>query len=132
MKVITFVDGTGKINRVGRNSRVGRGLAGGLGMLGVMTEITLQLQPGLGKARTWSTGARSDKNMAQELQDLWVSLNLLLTVIVVVFDSKQACCAERHETQRWRPNMLQPNADWTAVQLATWHAALGYRCLLGN
>ncbi|WIA10633.1 hypothetical protein OEZ85_010815 [Tetradesmus obliquus] len=71
VKVITFVDGTGKINRVGRNSRVGRGLAGGLGMLGVMTEITLQLQPGLGKARTWSTGARSDKNMAQELQDLW-------------------------------------------------------------
>ncbi|KAF6256372.1 hypothetical protein COO60DRAFT_1640790 [Scenedesmus sp. NREL 46B-D3] len=71
VKVITFVDGTGEINRVNRNSAVGRGLSGGLGMLGVMTEIVLQLQPGLGKTRSWSTGARSDANMAQELNDLW-------------------------------------------------------------
>jgi FAD/FMN-containing dehydrogenase len=72
VKAITFVDGTGNITRVNRNNRVGRGLAGGLGMLGVMTEITLQLQPGLGKTRSWGTGARSDTNMAQEVLDLWV------------------------------------------------------------
>jgi FAD/FMN-containing dehydrogenase len=67
------VDGTGKIHKVNRFSKVGRGLAGGLGMLGVMTEITLQLQPGLGKTRSWGTGARSDANMAAELNELWVS-----------------------------------------------------------
>jgi hypothetical protein len=72
VSIITFVDGAGTIRRVVRNSRVGRGLAGGLGMLGVITEITLQLTPGLGRMRSWSPGARSDANMAQELLQLWV------------------------------------------------------------
>jgi FAD/FMN-containing dehydrogenase len=72
VRKITFVDGTGKVTTVDRASLVGRGLAGGLGMLGVMTEITLQLQPGLGKTRSWSTGAKSDANIAQELNALWV------------------------------------------------------------
>jgi hypothetical protein len=53
VKMITFVDGTGQVTTVNRESLVGRGLAGGLGMLGVITEITLQLQPGLGKTRSW-------------------------------------------------------------------------------
>jgi hypothetical protein len=41
-------------------------------MLGVITEVTLQLQPGLGRMRSWSTGVRSDANLAQELLQLWV------------------------------------------------------------
>jgi hypothetical protein len=73
VSTITFVDGAGTIRRVARNSRVGRGLAGGLGMLGVITEVTLQLTPGLGKMRSWSTGPRSDANIAQELLQMWVS-----------------------------------------------------------
>lgn len=70
---IKFVDGTGKIRQTARSSNIGRGLAGGLGMLGVITEVTLQLQPGLGKTRSWGTGIRSDANMAAELLGLWVS-----------------------------------------------------------
>jgi FAD/FMN-containing dehydrogenase len=70
---IMFVDGTGTTHRVPRSSRVGRGLAGGLGLLGVITEVSLQLRPGLGRMRSWSTGPRSDANMAQELLQLWVS-----------------------------------------------------------
>jgi FAD/FMN-containing dehydrogenase len=70
---ITFVDGTGNITQVSRNSNIGRGLVGGLGMLGVITEVSLRLKPGLGKARSWSTGLRSDANFAQELLQLWVS-----------------------------------------------------------
>jgi FAD/FMN-containing dehydrogenase len=62
---ITFVDGVGTTHRVARSSRVGRGVVGGLGMLGVITEVTLQLTPGLGRMRSWSTGPRSDANMAQ-------------------------------------------------------------------
>jgi FAD/FMN-containing dehydrogenase len=72
VRAITFVDGTGNIT-VTRNSNVGRGLAGGLGVLGVITEVTVQLKPGIGKVRSGSTGAKSDANFAQELMQLWVS-----------------------------------------------------------
>jgi FAD/FMN-containing dehydrogenase len=75
VRAITFVDGTGNITRVSRSSKVGRGLVGGVGMLGVITEVTLQLKPGLGKAKSWSSGVRSDANIAQELLQLWVSLH---------------------------------------------------------
>jgi FAD/FMN-containing dehydrogenase len=73
---ITFVDGTGNVTRVSRNSHVGRGLVGGVGMLGVITEITVQLRPGIGKTKIWGTGVKSDANFAQDLLQLWVSFVL--------------------------------------------------------
>jgi FAD/FMN-containing dehydrogenase len=70
---ITFVDGTGKAHTVPRDGLEGRGLAGGLGMLGVITEVTLRLQPGLGKTRVWAIGPKSDDGIEQEMRNLIVS-----------------------------------------------------------
>lgn len=70
---ITFVDGCGRINTVDRNSLVGRGLAGGVGMLGIITEVTLQLKPGLSKAKVFAIGPKPDADIAQEFKNLIVS-----------------------------------------------------------
>jgi FAD/FMN-containing dehydrogenase len=70
---ITFVDGRGQVRTVSRNGAIGRALSGGLGMLGIITEVTLRLQPGLSKTRTWAIGPQPDTAVATELPSLIVS-----------------------------------------------------------
>jgi FAD/FMN-containing dehydrogenase len=99
VKIITFVDGTGNITRASRNSNVGRGLVGGVGMLGVITEVTLQLKPGLSKMRSWGTGVRSDANFAQELLQLWVSC-----MSSVIKKTHQGTSCERYNSVAGTPD----------------------------
>jgi hypothetical protein len=46
VKDITWVDGTGAVHVSKRHSDVGHGLCSGLGLMGVMTELTVQLEVG--------------------------------------------------------------------------------------